>query len=92
MKLERPENLKVRLFPGAKTEDMFQYLVPLLEKIPDYVILHAGTNDAMNYETSTTVKKILQVKESIKLRVPNCKVIIFRPIKKHDNDNASRVI
>ena len=88
----RKFKVKVRLFPGAKTEDMFQYLVPLLEKIPDYVILHAGTNDAINYETSTTVKKILQVKESIKLRVPNCKVIIFRPIKRHDSDNASRVI
>ena len=24
--------------------------------------------------------------------LPNCKVIISRPIKRHDNDNASRVI
>ena len=38
------------------------------------------------------MKKILQVKKFIKLRVPNCKVIISRPIKRHDNDNASRVI
>ena len=26
------------------------------------------------------------------MRVPNCKVIISRPIKRHDHDNASRVI
>ena len=84
--------VKVQPFPGAKTEDMFHYLVPLLEKMPDYVILHVGTNDAMDYEASAIVKKILQVKEFIKLRVPNCKVIISRPIKRHDNDNASRVI
>ena len=38
------------------------------------------------------VKKILQVKRFIKLKVANCKVIISRPIKRHDNDNASRVI
>ena len=67
-------------------------MLPLLEKRPDYVILHVCTNDAMDYKASAIVKKILQVKEFIKLRVPNCKVIISRPIKKHDNDNASRVI
>ena len=94
MKLECPENLKVKVrhFPGATAEGMFHQLVPLLEKIPDYFILHVGTNDAMDYEASATVKKIIQVKELIKLRVPNCKVIISRPIKRHDNDKASRVI
>ena len=78
----------------AKTIHQFilHYLVTLLENMLDYVILHVSTNDAMDYEASAIVKKILQAKEFIKLRVPNCKVIISRPIKKHDNDNASRVI
>ena len=71
---------------------MFHYLVPLLEKMPDYVILQVGTNDAIDYEASDIVKKILQVKEFIKLIVLNCKVIILRPIKRHDNNNASCVI
>ena len=71
---------------------MFHYLVPLLEKMPDYVILHVGTNDAIDYEANDIVKKILQVKEFIKLRVPNCKVIISKPIKRHDNDNASHTM
>ena len=60
--------------------------------MPDYVILHVGTNDAIDYKASDIVKKILQLKDFIKLRVPNCNVIISRPIKRHDNDNASRVI
>ena len=71
---------------------MFHYLVSLLEKIPDYVILHVGKKDAMDYEVSAIVKRIIQVKEFIKLRVPNCKVIISRSIKRPDNDNASHVI
>ena len=71
---------------------MFHYLVPLPEKMPDYVTLHDGTNDAMDYEASDIVKKILQVKEFIKLRVANCKVFISRPIKEHDYDNTSRMI
>ena len=94
MKLECPENLKLRLdlFLEQKTEEKFHYLVPLLEKMLDYIILHVRTNDAMDYEASAIVKKILHVKEFIKLRVPNCKIIIFRPIKRHDNDNASYAI
>ena len=91
-RMSRKSKVKVRPIPGAKTEDMFHYLVPLLEKMPNYFILHVGTNDAIDYEVSYIVKKIVQVKEFIKLRVPNCKVIISRPIKRHDNDNASRVI
>ena len=46
----------------------------------------------LDYEASAIVKKILKVKEFIKLWVPNCKVIISRPITRHGNDNASRVI
>ena len=54
MKLECAEHFKVKIrtFPGAKTEGMFQYLVSLLEKTSDYAILHIGTNDVMVYETS----------------------------------------
>ena len=91
IRMSRKFKVRVWPFPGAKTEDMFHCLVPLLEKMPDYVLLHVGTNDAMDYEASAIVKKILQIKEFIKQRVPNCKVIISRPIKRHDND-ASRVI
>ena len=87
-RMSRTSKVKVRPFPGAKTEDMlFHYLVPLLEKMPDYVTHHVGTSDAMDYEASAIVKKIIQLKEFIKLRVPIWKVIIS-----HDNDNASRVI
>ena len=38
--MSRKFNVKVRTFPGAKTEDIFHYLVPLLEKIADCIILH----------------------------------------------------
>ena len=38
--------------------------------MPDYVTLHVGTNDAMDYEGSDIVKKIIQVKEFVEVRVP----------------------
>ena len=91
-RMSRKFKVKVRPFSGAKTEDMLDYLVPLPEKMSDYVILHVGTNNAIDYEVSDIVKKIIQVKKFIKLRVPNSKVIISKPIKRHNNDNASGVI
>ena len=33
--MSRKFNAKVRSFPGAETDDMFYYLVPLLKKNPD---------------------------------------------------------
>ena len=51
----RKFNVKVRPFPGAKQRICFTNLC-------GYVILHVGTNDAMDYETSaqenTTGKRI----------------------------------
>ena len=35
--------VKVRSFPGAKINDFYHYLVPLLKKEPDIVIFHCGT-------------------------------------------------
>ena len=41
---------------------------------------------------SSNVEKILQVIEFFKLRIPNYKVIISRPIKRYNNINTSCVI
>ena len=39
--------VRVRYFPGACTDDMYDYMKPLLQELPDYIILHIGTNDAL---------------------------------------------
>ena len=44
-------NVKVRIFPGAATHDMYEYLKPLLKKNLDNIILHFGTNNLVK-ETS----------------------------------------
>ena len=54
----RKIKVKVRYFPAAKTEDMFQYLVPLLEKMPDYVILHVGLWSECHCQENTKGKRI----------------------------------
>ena len=40
-------SVKVRIFPGATTHDMYDYLKPLLKKNPDNILLHVGTNNSV---------------------------------------------
>ena len=39
------EYVTVKSFSGAKTECMKHYIIPTLDKKPDKIILHVGTND-----------------------------------------------
>ena len=45
--LDYNQNKRVILksFPGATTEDMYEYVKPTMKKKPDNIILHVGTND-----------------------------------------------
>ena len=76
--------LKVRKFPGATISDMYHYLIPLLEKKPDQVILHLGTNDVVNYEGKEIVDKLLQLKLFIQEKLPTANVIPSKPIMRVD--------
>ena len=39
-------NVKVRNFPGATVDDLNHHIIPLLQKKPSHIIVHAETNDA----------------------------------------------
>ena len=45
-KLSTSKRIKVRYFPGGKTEDLQYHLIPYLKKEPDNIIIHIGTNDS----------------------------------------------
>ena len=42
--MSRNKRVKISSFPGANTDDMKDFLTPLLRKKPDELILHIGTN------------------------------------------------
>ena len=54
--------VKVRYFPGACTDDMYDYMKPLLSKLPDYIILHIGRKDAFDNTSRETFEKCLKPK------------------------------
>ena len=54
-KLQKHGNVKVFYFSGARINDMIHYLMPVIAKRPDHLILQVGTNDA----TTNTFRNII---------------------------------
>ena len=86
------QNIKVRAFPGARVQDMFSYLIPLLKKNPKHVILHVGTNDAVNNSSEEILNKILQLKNYVEKALPESVVIISHPIIRIDDIKANNIL
>ena len=77
--------VKVRYFPGARTDDMYDYMKPLLWKLPNYIILHVGTNDAVSNISREILDKILKLKTYMQKELPKCQITISTPIKPHNH-------
>ena len=61
-KEDRPA--KVRNFLGARVADMEQYLIPVVQNKPGYIILHPGINDAKKLPSRTVLDDLLKLKAS----------------------------
>ena len=88
-----PRNtIKVRSFPGAQVDDMYDYLRPLLKKKPSRVILHIGTNDAIKSNAKLIADKIILLKKFVHSQIDGCSVYISSPINRLDSVNQGVVI
>ena len=92
-KLSRNRKVKVRFLPGAKTEDLMFHLIPYLNKKPDNIIIHIGTNDGPYNNENTIYVEIKKIKELIKNHRPDSKnILISSPILRLDNKKAANVL
>ena len=62
-KLCKKGTIKVRCFPGAKFEDFYHYTIPLINKKPDRIVLHVGTNNTPYCTPEKMVDQILGLKK-----------------------------
>ena len=62
---KKHSNVKVFHFSGARIEDFNQYIAPIIKKQPDYLILHARTNDATTNTSKKIVDDLLILKSNI---------------------------
>ena len=92
-KLSRSKRIKVRYFPGGKTEDLQYHLIPYLKKKPDNIIIHVGTNNSPYKTEDLIFKELLNVKETINKFHPNCKnIVISSPIVRTDRNKANNFL
>ena len=59
--MSRNKLVKVHSFSGANTTDMESFLVPLLNKKPDHLILHARTNDLVYSNANQVAERIVNL-------------------------------
>ena len=69
-------NIKVRFFPGARIQNMYYYLVPLLRKRPYKIILHADTNDAPHMKADEMLEELGKLKSLIWDMLPSVKIVL----------------
>ena len=58
-RISKTHPLKVRFFLGARIKDMYHYLIPILEKKPEHLILQVGTNDTADSSHQQIVNDLL---------------------------------
>ena len=81
-RISKTHPVKVRFFPGARIKDIYHYLIPILEKKPEHLILHVGTNDAADSSHQQIVNDLLALKQFIKGKLQKCNAILTMSTKR----------
>ena len=89
---KRERKVKVKNFPRATIDDMYDYIKPLLKKCPDNIISHAGTNNIVNESSKVVLCKLLDLKNSIENTLPESNFVISNLITRTDNGTASLTV
>ena len=84
--------VKVRSHGGAYVDDLYDFIAPLLKKKPSYIIIHIGTNDAVDKSAKDIFDELVNLKDYINQVLPNTKVYLSCPIQRSDIARANRVV
>ena len=88
-KISFRRNIKVGFFPGPRIQDMYYYLVPLLRKRPDKIVLHVGTNDAPHIKADEMPQELGKLKSFTWEMLPSGKIILSAPSIRVEKHNAN---
>ena len=79
--MSRKHNVKIHCFSGSTTEDMTDFVKPLLKKNPSHFIFHAGTNDSSFNSPDKIVDSINSLVEIVSSKVLPSKLDWFPSTK-----------
>ena len=82
-------NVKVFHFSGARIEDINQYIIPIIKKQPDCLILFIGTNDTTHNTSKKIADDLLMLKSNISKYLPSCRIVLSKLIIQYDDGKAN---
>ena len=85
-------NAKVKSHGGATVDDVYDYITPLLRKVPTNIILHIGTNDAPYKLAKEIYDEIINLMKYIQNELPNVNIHLSCPILRTDHAKANTVL
>lgn len=91
-KLSRKFDVSAHCFPGATVQDMNDYIKPVLQRKPDKIVLHVGTNNLRDDRPKDIKKKIAGVVEVIKNNQPSTSISISSIIQRADDRSLKKSI
>jgi hypothetical protein len=62
---ELDHKVTIKTFPGAGVDEMIHYVRPTLQKKPNHVVLHVGTNDLQTKSPDALITAISRLGEAI---------------------------
>ena len=83
--LSKTNKVVVKPFPDARTEDMEDFIKPILRKDPENIIIHAGTNDVNSKEPRLTAGGIVNLALKIEGDAPNTNIAIQGLVSRADD-------
>ena len=83
---------KVRIHPGSCVDDVYDYIAPLLKKIPTNIILHIGSNDSPYKPADDIYNEIMNLKRYIENVLPSVIVYLSCPVIRADDIKANHTL
>ena len=77
-------NVKIHAFSGATIEDLHDYILPIVRKEPDNLIIHAGTNNIRNDTSEKIVEKLMQLHDHVSSIASASTIALSNIIRRHD--------
>lgn len=91
-KMSRNSRVKVSSFTGCTTEDMHDFIKPLLRKKPDEIILHVGTNSPRSCNTPRAcADEIIDLATMVSCESPAKIALSSLVCGSHDESLASKI-
>ena len=83
--MSKNPKVNVTAFPGATTEDMADYMKPILRKNPEELVLHVGTNDLTTSERRQVAEALVDLASKASTEYPDTKISISGLISRNDD-------